>query len=405
MKILMVSPFFAPYSLVGANRMMSLSRFLTEKGHDVTVWAHDRATLARFSDKTSLCSNVPDKVNTIRFSVPAESANKYLFAISYDKQIRACRRAAKKQLNKNNYDVIIMSCGPTYQQEAVLRFAKKENIPLVMDMRDLDVLSKDSGKHNCFIKALKNLFWKYRKYRPEKLCMEYAKKVVVVVPGADTDVEKAYGISKDKTTVIYNGYDEKSLEDLPKEEKDSGILRIGFFGKLMCYSPERGEMLLAALDGLSKSGVSIELYHVGPKCPKAYETINDLGLCPQIYNFEGPKDYREGMALMQNADMFAIEYLDPKGLGTKIFDYIFLNKPIICVSPKECVLARTVSSFENGFSCDSEVEIAEAIKTIVEERRTVLDNMADLSVYSRTKQNERYEKLLMEISKNALMLC
>jgi len=401
MKILIVSPFFAPYSLVGANRMLSLSRFLAEKGYDVTVWAHDRDTLARLSDEKSLCSEVPENVNLIRFSVPKVSANNYLFPFSYIKQVMACRMAAKKQLNKKNFDIIIMSCGPTYQQEAVLRYAKLRSIPLVMDMRDLDVLSCRSNKQNYFIKTVQNLLWKYQQYKPEKQCMKYAKKVVVVVAGADSVVEKAYGIPINKTVVICNGYDEKMLVDLPKVEKDSSVLRVGFFGKLMSYSPERGRRLLIAIDSLYKSGIPIELYHIGQKCQLAYDAIRDLSLFPQIYNYVGPKDYKDGMALMRNADLFAIEYLDPKGLGTKIFDYIFLNKPIVCVSPKECVLAQMVSLFENGFSCDSKDEIVDAIMKIVKERKTVLDNKADLSVYSRKRQNERYDKLIMDICKKS----
>lgn len=401
MKLLIIAPFFAPYSLVGANRMMSLSRFLVERGHEVTVWAHDRDTLARLSDADALCSDVPEGVRTLRFSVPPASAHKYLSPISYQKQVWASCKAARRQLGENGYDAVLMSCGPTYQQKAGLQYARQRNIPLVMDMRDLNVLAGRSRKRNRFLKTMQNLFWRRQQYGPEKRCMTYAEKIVVVVPGADSDVEAAYGIPKGKTAVIYNGYDEAILSDLPEEPEESAALRIGIFGKFMHYSPERGRMLLAALDFLWKSGTPVELYHVGPDCREAHDAIRELGLCPQIYHALGPKEYRTGMTLMQNADLYAMEHLDPNGLGTKVFDYFFFNKPIVCIAPKKCALARMVSSFENGFSCDSREEVVAALRTIVEEHRTVLDRRADLSVYSRRVQNERYETLLLELGKKS----
>ena len=53
MKILIVSPYFAPSSLVGAQRMTSLARYLADHGHEVhvvslTADTMERTTLGRF---------------------------------------------------------------------------------------------------------------------------------------------------------------------------------------------------------------------------------------------------------------------------------------------------------------------------------------------------------------------
>ena len=394
MKILIVSPFYAPYSLVGANRMMSLSRCFVEKGHDVSVWAHDIKTLRSVSGEASLCSEVPEGVKTLRFSVSPESKSKWLYPFSYIRQLRQCRKAAKKQLYGNSFDLILMSCGPTYQQAAVLCYAKKHKISLVMDMRDMDVLACKSESKNPLKRGAKNLFWYFWQYLPEKHCMKYASRAVFVVPGAAYDAVEAYGIPHKKTAVIYNGYDEVAGDSAALS--DDGTLRVGLFGKLMLYSPERGAMLLEALELLNRSGIKAQLWHVGQQCRRAEELIQVSRYSPDIYLALGPRDYPEGMALMRRADILAVEYLDPKGLGTKIFDYISLNKPVVCVAPKDCALSRLTASFENGFACDSTEEIIDAITKIIDQGLTVLDSNAELSVYSRKKQNEKYEKLLTE---------
>ena len=62
------------------------------------------------------------------------------------------------------------------------------------------------------------------------------------------------------------------------------------------------------------------------------------------------------------------------GLGTKIYDYIYLNKPIIYIGKKGTDLASFVESFEYGFICETEEEIIQTIDFILSNKIKFLSN-------------------------------
>ena len=88
-----------------------------------------------------------------------------------------------------------------------------------------------------------------------------------------------------------------------------------------------------------------------------------------------------------------MEYVHPTGLGTKIFDYIYLNRPVISASPREIYLSQFMQRFENGFVCNSADEIYTAICKIISEDKAALDKNMHPETYSRRIQNQRFEAL------------
>ena len=73
MKILIVSPYFAPSSLVGAQRMTSLARYLADHGHEVHVVSLTADTMERTTDAS--CHSVPPEHVVVHpFDLPVEKA-------------------------------------------------------------------------------------------------------------------------------------------------------------------------------------------------------------------------------------------------------------------------------------------------------------------------------------------
>lgn len=400
MKILIISPFFAPYSLVGAKRMGSLANFLAEKGHNVTVMAYDEETLKLFTDKNNLKSRVSENIDIIRVKLPFRIKNKLGLFLNHIIQTKVWYRVLKN-IDVQKYDVMIVSCGPTVTEGPVLQIAKKNHIPLIIDLRDLDILDACQKKNKTIKQILKSV-WNKLQYKVELHCINISSKVVVVTPGMVDRIEKEYKLRKEKIEIIYNGFDSSELYKLDKEINDISVkkdrkFKIGYFGKLMYYSPERGKMILQSLDILKKMGKNIELVHVGPDSSYISDVISNIGLDDSIYHSMGTKDYLSGMKIMKTMDAFFIEYKDMIGLGTKVFDYIFCNKPIICVAPLNCVLSNFVNEFKNGYSVDTVDDIVFALQDIIYENRLVLDDDFDIYKYSRNRQNSNYENLIIKI--------
>lgn len=97
---------------------------------------------------------------------------------------------------------------------------------------------------------------------------------------------------------------------------------------------------------------------------------------------------------MSGCDMFAMDYVHPTGLGTKIFDYIHLNKPTLVVAPGDIHFAGFVSRFENCFRAETEEDIYNALRTVHDRKLTALDETVDVDQFSRRHQNKRFAELL-----------
>lgn len=399
MKILIVSPFFPPFSLVGAKRMESFSTYLSRNRHDVTVLTYSTKTMEDLVGKSNLNSPIPRDLSVCNlpnlkiFKFPfAFCINHFLEVRAWDKYLRA--------FGEMQFDAILVSSGPVSTEGPVARFAQKNDIPLVLDLRDLNVIL-DKQKNDGGIKQfIKSAIWKYQQHYPELECIKAASKIVVVTPGMGEELIEEYGISADKIEVIYNGFDETILSTVKSVKPEDRKVQFGYFGKMMYYSPERGKRILIALDMLKKQGIDIELVHIGPGSNEIIKTIDELGLDNTIYRSLGTMDYSSGMAIMMSMRGYFIEYKDPIGLGTKVFDYIFCNKPIICVAPVSCVLSKMVAEFDNGYAVDSVDDIVKTVLEVIRCNKDTLEEGFNIHNYSREFQNANYEKLLATIVAN-----
>ena len=110
------------------------------------------------------------------------------------------------------------------------------------------------------------------------------------------------------------------------------------------------------------------------------------------YECKGYVEYAKGIQFLRsNSDILLLSSdLEGVGLGTKVYDYIFCNKPIIFVGSETTALASFVSSFTNGFVCTNKTETFGALEKIISEKIDALDDNIDVYSFSRGKQNERY---------------
>lgn len=287
-------------------------------------------------------------------------------------------------------DITIVSGGPFYTFE-IARCAKEIGIPCILDFRD-PWLFEYRGARSFF--TIKNLASKLIELPWERRTVHAASRVVTVTEGWKQQFVKAYPRSKEKFQVIENGYDDDlllsvTLEAAPAHEK----LTLAAFGKLFYYSPAYSEVFLTAY---TKHQEQIDLLQIGPEEPNARSTLSQYGADPARFQSSGFLDYREGIRRLNQADAFLLIDVRKDAIGTKIYDYIYLNKPIVYVGPKNAALARIVSQFENGFVCSSSTEVENALRKL--KPGMCLDAHIDVSRYSRSAQNEKWLKVIYELA-------
>lgn len=397
MNILLLGP-YAPHGQVGAIRIISLSRYLTGKGHKVTVLCLSEKIL-KLTDPKGLSAQVPDGVEVVTYEITLQCKSLMKKNSLNEKE---CLSALKRVLNKNHFDVVLVSGGPFYTFRS-MREVKKKHIPYVVDYRDLRLSSPDKRKRDSFIDRIKFFISYPARYYQEFSCIRSADRITVVAPEMRDNLSSYFHLSKDKFVVVYNGYDDAVLKDLTPQYTSKDHFTIGYFGKLMYYNKDYTKQLFYAIEELNAVGHKVRLVHIGPENPIiqnffSQEKLNQI----QWYKCTGLMNYREGMEILAGCDACALEYVYPEGPGTKIFDYICLNKPVIGITKPGISLEKLLKRFEHAYICHSKNDVRNAISDLIANNiNTLMDGSQTQEViasYSRSCQNAVFETVLKELA-------
>lgn len=397
MKILIIAPYYAPSSEVPSVRMVSLTNTLLKNGHNVTAVCYSREQLLQIYQPDELRTTIPSGVKSVGFELNGKNVP---YVTDIINGIRF-KRILLKKINPLDFDVAFTSCGPYFTLEVMPILKSRYGLPYVLDFRDLGAINyRPQLQTEC--KTTK--FWKRplkSLYRTLARKREYRaiSKADTVICVSEIDKEKMkdiYCIPEDKLVVATNGFDEDKLSAVVPGERKKGII-VAVFGKFMYYSKERATAILKAIDSLRKEGVDISLIHIGKSYEWIAETIKKEKIDPSSYCALGLREYSEGMSLLGAADFFVVEDTSPDDVGTKIYDYIYWNKPIVAAVPSNIPLAKLVGSFEHGYICDNNEKVNLAIRDIVKEKYSYLDSALNVDVYSRKYQNEKMMNVLNAI--------
>lgn len=402
MKVLIVAPYFAPSSEVPSVRMVSLTNYLIKQGHEVNILCWSVEKLLTLYNKNELNTKIPEKAKIFTFN-SKKRFFPFIDDIVFGKRFR---KTIDKILERIEVDMVFITCGPYFTLECVPYIRKKFNIPVILDFRDLGALNYrpklGSEENNPIVAWWKKPILKWYKDKVlirEKSAIIAADKVICI---SEIDREKMhnfYGLNNNKFIVATNGFDEDKLSDLIPNNKTS-FISCAVFGKFMYYSKRRAIAILKAISNLRSEGIDISLVHIGRSLDYIHDSIKENNIDKGSYKPLGLQSYFEGMKILGSCDFFVVEDTSPDDVGTKIYDYIYWNKPIVGAVPKDIPLAKLIASFKNGFVCDDEVEILSSMKHIINNNIRCLDDNLDILMYSRKKQNQVIENTMLSLFNN-----
>jgi hypothetical protein len=150
---------------------------------------------------------------------------------------------------------------------------------------------------------------------------------------------------KSKFFSILNGYDDTAFH-VSHIARSSDEIRIAVFGKLSYYNPQMAECLLRGVQQVMNArSQTITFWNIGEKDPQTDSIVKKIGFPPDRFVSTGFIDYADGVDLLLDSDICGVVRGDFSGLGTKVFDYIAVNKPIISVAPCETEFTEFVRRF------------------------------------------------------------
>lgn len=392
MNLLIVTPYFPPYSSVAVVRISSLTRYLLKQGVNITVLTNKLDPEYDLKDKDQELDNVNKVYVDIKKAKGSYFASRDLYLDEFHKLMKI-----------RKFDCVFITSGPFYVLPLCKLAKQTYKTKCILDFRDLWVFDVRSKKE--FFKP-GNLFRKIIFYQIESQAIKYSDKVITVTDGWSEILKTSHPFRKKKMDVVYNGYDDVYLdkEIFSKNELKSnkhiedGTFNIISFGKLSYYSKEYSELFFRAVNQLTKKYSQIRIVQIGSEESITVDIINKVGLNKGFYINTGFCDYKEGMDLLTKANICLLIDIRKQAIGTKIYDYLWVNKPILYVGRKDTMLSEFISSMEHGYSCQREEQVEKVISTIIDEKIDCLSSDNSSEKYSRSIQNKRF----LEIIKNVI---
>lgn len=384
-KILIISPYFYPFAGIGANRMTSLAKYL------VNTTSFEIYVL---KNSTKSYSNIIKNEEDLSLS----KINYYEVDVENDflKDMKIYKEKVIEILNSKKFDMVLISVGPFFTLPLVSLIKKIYGIKVTLDIRDFWAHEPENLACNVHIKKIKSLIkdWLFER--------KAIKDATYLVFMNDLDKEylyRFYGkkLLLNKSLIISNGYDidEDKLLGLSKPNFDK--IKIVAFGKIAAYlNTEHIESLAEGINICNtRNNIEIIVEQIGYEEESLQYALKKNNI---PYISKGYMEYSHGIKyIYENANIFLISSdLEEVGIGTKIYDYILCDRPVIYVGKKTTGLSKFIKNFDNGYVCSNKKEIKDAIDDIYNNRIDKLKSGISIKNYSRKFQNEKYLKFLME---------
>jgi len=292
-----------------------------------------------------------------------------------------------KYLQKEKIDLIATN-GPPHSMHLIgLGLKKKFNIPWLADFRDpwtgID-----------FYDQLKLSKWADNKHkRLEMAVLNAADKITTVSWSWAEDMKKICGR---EVEVVTNGYDHADFENAkPKSEKGFVITHIGSMNK--DRNPLKFWQALRGLcDKNQKFKEELKIRFIGFTDAAVFASLEECNL----NEFAEKIDYLPHNEVMDVASSSTILLLSlnntPNVQGIipgKIFEYIALKKPVVCIGPENGdsakIIKETASGWVAGF--DDREKMSELLEDLYEryrknELRIVQTETGNYSRFEKTRQ-------------------
>lgn len=386
MKILIVAPIFPPDSNVGALRMESLCTFLRKKEHEIILLTNKKL------------KPIPKTLVSLCYEVEINESKKITGYRLFNKYKKAYDDLFTSVLSAEYIDVIIISGGPFYTFQ-MSKKAKDKAVPCILDFRDPWVFDFRGLSD---ILSVKRLVTRIAFAPMERGSIKNATAVVTVTSGWVHQFKLLYPSFKEKFYLIENGYDDEKLRTLcisKKCETHSNIIKIGVFGKLFYYSKYYSMLFLRSIKEVQdNNGKHFFIQQIGDREPEADRYISKIGLAGDFLLSSGFVSYEKGIQDLVDCDVFLMIDSRKHALGTKIYDYIYLEKPILFIGSKKSSFSSLIQKYGNGYVCETKREIINALLSICHRNNHAINNRnSNVKNYSRSKSNKRWEKLLYKV--------
>lgn len=418
MKILFVSYAYPPISSPGAMRIAHFAKDLAAKGHNITVLtsANGYSSMqstnidSRFFGGGIDVVRARDMINKNIVKKDKSDGKKGLISILKSAVVRVANvlvfpdrditwfASARKAIKSTNshFDIVVGSYPTATNLMLAKGLAQYYKAKLVVDMRDL--WTQD---HN-FLK--KGIVRRFLERHLERDIFEKAS-LITSVSRFNSDLLSKH--SRKSVNTIYNGFDTDILSAIKQNAIGNKKFVLAYAGSF--YNGERDPInLLHAINKLKADGVitsetfKFDIYGNIESFLK--DMVKELAL-EDLVNFRGLCEQKSLLAELSTANLLLTitrkQYISRGEMTTKIFEYLALDVPNLCLTKKDFEIAEFLADIPHADIAD--VDDPQEITDVLLSRFTEWQNHGgssisfDSSVLSRCAASERLEKCLLRL--------
>lgn len=333
---------------------------------------------------------------------------KSLIGLLYDIKSKQIVSEAKK-LNLKNYDAVFCSTFFSFPLPAAAKIARKQRIPLIVDLRDIPEQAPrftylEHRPNGLLGRCAMDLYTRCNIRRRNK-ALKQADVVTTVSPWHKEFLKRW----NPQTHLIYNGYDaELFVPSRPKTE----TFTISYTGKFYGLPLQDPTLFLESLSQLLKEGkidaekVSLQWY-MDEQSTRLIQGFMHEETLRNISTFHSLVPHTEIPTILNQSALSLVFSNRAKENGnhgimtTKFFEALGSECPVLCVQSDEECLAQTISETHSGCAAADletcKAYIFERYQEWLRNGRTHVEIPADIkTIYSRQYQAARLEQLLID---------
>ncbi|MDD6210736.1 MAG: glycosyltransferase [Bacteroidales bacterium] len=291
----------------------------------------------------------------------------FLLNLFFNYKDRLFYRKAREVAEKEKFNLILCSTYRTFPLGAAMRLARRYNLPLVADLRDIieqyagNEYISSSFKTLPFLDRWITAFFKWKSLTRRNKVLRFAGCVTTVSPW-HVEVLKKYNPDVE---LIYNGYDPDIF--YPEQIKTEQFV-ITYTGRLLSLAMRDPSLLFEAVAQLSCEGkispgdFRIKWYIDNDSEKILLPLVRQYGIM-EYMDYPGYIPASEIPALLNRSSVLLqltnkATGTGPKGLmTTKFFEALAVEKPVLCVRSDEQCLEQAIRETGAGLSARTVEEV------------------------------------------------
>ena len=262
-------------------------------------------------------------------------------------------QAASKYLKNNKVDAIV-SVGPPHSCHLInYKLSKKFGIPSIPLLQDpwFDIVYYRDLERSSITEKIDRRF--------ERNVLRNSAQTVFVNHSTEEDYISKYDFLKDKSNVLYWGYNEDAFTNLKRTRGDDNEIIIVHSGNIFDYQNPKN--FWKTIKRLNMSGQKVKLKFTGTVSPLIKKEIEDNGIL-EYTEYMGVLPYPQMLQELMNADILMVCPTESRHVPGKLFEYLRTGNPILAFNDKNDEVKKLIEDTNAGMLLSYDDDGEEFIK-------------------------------------------